>query len=156
MIIFIYAIFLGLISKYLLSKNKRKYAFFIISLVTVSFFFISVDVITEKGFSRAFWYHLNQDILSGSYTPYLNLFLLNITFFLIFFLIAFYLGSKKFFLKIIKKNISYKILIFFLIIFNPAVISIIGNFELDKLKKNEVYNFNELYNNVNKLSSNLR
>ena len=91
--------------------------------------------------------------LAGSYTPYLNLFLLNITYFLIFFLIAFYLGSKKFFLKIIKKNISYKILIF-LIIFNPAVISIIGNFELDKLKKNEVYNFNELYNNVNKLSSN--
>ena len=153
--ILIYAFLLGLTSKYLLINNKKKYSVIILSLLLViSFFFISVDIITEKGFSRAFWYHLNHDILSGSYIPYLNLFLVNITFFLIIFFIAYYFGKKGFFLKKIKKYFSYKILVLFLIILNPAIVSIFDNLKLDQFEKKKIYNFDEFYNNVDELSKN--
>lgn len=150
----LYAFILGLFSNHLLISSKKKYPLLILLLlIFISFLFITIDVITEKGFTRAFWYHLNHDVFSGSYIPYLNLFFFNIVIFLTIFFTAFYFGKKKIFIKIIKKYLSYKILIFFLIILNPAIISILDNIKFDQFKNKKLYNFNEYYNYIEKLPS---
>ena len=64
------------------------------------------------------------------------------------------LVKKVFFLKKIKKYFSYKILVLFLIILNPAIVSIFDNLKLDQFEKKKIYNFDEFYNNVDELSKN--
>ena len=151
--IYIYGFILGLnLNFFFTKKNLFNYVFYIL-LVTFFVVYLFVDVITDNGFNRAFWYHIKVDIISGSYAPYLSLFLLNFFIISIFVFFGFIL-HKKIFNKRLNNKKYYKIIIVCLLLFNPALISSLKNFIHDKQIKKIDINFESHFHGVNNLGNN--
>jgi hypothetical protein len=94
--IYFYGILVGFFFKnFFIIKKKINFWLLIIFIGLTSILYISVDVITGEGFNRAFWYHVNNNFFSGSYEPYLGIFLLNLIFFFFPFFSWFYCKNKK-------------------------------------------------------------
>ena len=153
--IYLFSFLFGFFFKELkITKSIKIYYFIIFLIFGLSLFFISVDVITGEGFNRSFWFHLQSDLIGGTYLPYLIIFIFK--FFLFFSLFFIGLFIRKIFLKKeLIKNFFYKIIFLLIFVFiNPASISLIKSFNMTygSFNINDNLNFYDYFNNVNELS----
>ena len=51
-------------------RNNYLRSIFIISIVFLTILFLSIDVITNQGLTRSFWFHIQNNVFSGSYAPF--------------------------------------------------------------------------------------
>jgi len=109
-------------------KNKYLSYILIISLILLTTLYLSIDVITNQGLTRSFWFHINNNFIDGSYTPFLLILLYEIFKIVILFIFGF-LIRKKFYPQIffLDKKFVFIVLIFFFFIFNPSIFSSIKN-----------------------------
>ena len=137
-------------------KNKYFSYILIISIIFLTALYLSIDVITNQGLTRSFWFHINNNFIDGSYTPFVFILLYEIIKIVILFAFGLIL-RKKFFSQIFfldKKLVSF-ILIFFFLIFNPSILSSVKNstnfFNKSNLKniifKNQFYELKSLSKN---------
>ncbi len=131
--IFITSYFFIKLFKQDLKKFNLLLPFLTINIVII-FLYLFVDEITGGGFTRSFWYHLNFDIKSGTYYPYLLSFLINFLLLIFATSIALFLTFKFFNYK--KINI-YKSSILLLLV-NPAFYSLaLSYFDWKNLSSNQ-------------------
>tara|TARA_B100001057_G_scaffold405787_1_gene418884 strand:+ start:1698 stop:4472 length:2775 start_codon:yes stop_codon:yes gene_type:complete len=127
--VYIYIFLFGyFFSEFKKIRNNYLRSIFIISIVFLTILFLSIDVITNQGLTRSFWFHIQNNVFSGSYAPFFLILvyeILKVSFLFIFGLMI----KKKFnpfqyFTN--NKFISLYLIIFFLI-FNPSIVSSIKN-----------------------------
>ena len=128
---FLFSFFFGLFFNQLKIFKNTKFFYLINFIVfTLSFLYISIDVITGQGFTRSFWLHLQSDLGGSTYLPYLIIFISKLSLFFLFFIFGFFI-KKKFFQNITIKNYYIRITILLAFIFlNPASLSLIKSFNL--------------------------
>ena len=130
---YIYGIIFGLYLNFFFIHKKKIFDYIFCILVILSFLiFLSVDVITDDGFNKAFWYHITDNLISGSYAPYISLFIFKLIIILTLVFFGFIIGKK-----IIRKafkltNHFYKYIFAILLLINPFLISVFNNFLYEK------------------------
>ena len=96
-------------------KNKYFSYILIISIIFLTALYLSIDVITNQGLTRSFWFHINNNFIDGSYTPFVFILLYEIIKIVILFAFGLIL-RKKFFSQIFfldKKLVSFILIFFF-------------------------------------------
>lgn len=124
---FFYIFFLSYFFIRLFQADIKKFYFlspFLLVNLIIIFLYLLVDEITGSGFTRSFWYHLNFDLESGTYKPYLLSFIIKISVFLFAILLLLILSLKIFSLK---KKFLLRCSIIILII-NPSSYSLISSY----------------------------
>ena len=121
-----------------LFKQDLKKFYLLLPFLTINiviiFLYLFVDEITGGGFTRSFWYHLNFDIKSGTYNPYLLSFLINFLLLILAISIALFLTFR--FFKYKKINIFKSSIILLLV--NPAFYSLaLSYFDWKNLSSNQ-------------------
>jgi phosphoglycerol transferase len=152
--IYFYAILVGFFFKNLcIIKNKIGFWLLIIFIGLTTFLYISVDAITDEGFNRAFWYHINNNLFSGSYKPYLKIFLLNLIFFCISFFLGFIIRSNFSFSGLNLSSNYHLTLIVLIIIINPGILSLTKSFINTSITDVKIENldFKSHFNQINNL-----
>lgn len=152
--IYFYAILVGFFFKNLcIIKNKIGFWLLITFIGLITFLYISVDIITDEGFNRAFWYHINNDLFSGSYKPYLGIFLFNLIVFCISFFLGFITRSKFSFSRLNFFSNYHLSLIVLIIIINPGILSLTKSFINTSITNAKIENldFKSYFNQINNL-----
>ena len=129
LMVYIYSFLFGLfLSEFKKIKNNYLKNLFIILLIFLTLLFLSVDVITNQGLTRSFWFHINNNLLGGSYAPFFLIFLYEVVKVSLSFLCGMVIKKKFIPLKNLPNN-EFSIFLFIIIffIFNPSIVSSIKN-----------------------------
>ena len=141
-------------------KPKIKWTLLIIVIFSAlfSFLYLLINEVTGQGFTRSFWFHLQENFKGGTYYPYLVFFIIKLIFYLSIFFLGFFIKIK--FFNFIKTINNYSITIIFLciLIFNPSLISLAKSYQ--DWKTDSIINldlkFNNVFKNNERLSDNFK
>lgn len=130
---YLYGIVLGLYLNFFFFHKKKIFDYLFCIFFILSFLiFLSVDVITDNGFNKAFWYHITDNLISGSYAPYISLFIFKFLIILTLVFFGFFIGRKIIKKKFKLPNHFYKYIFALLLLINPLLISVFNNFLYEK------------------------
>ncbi len=154
--VYLFSFFFGFfLDELKITKNLKVHYLIIFLLVSLSLFYIAIDVITGEGFNRSFWKHLQSDLVGSTYFPYLFIFIFKLFIFFLFFILGILIYRK--FKKLRIRNYFYKIILLLIFIFvNPASISLIKSFQMTygNSNINIDLDFYDYFNNVKDLPEN--